>query len=95
MTTRLSRKRVLFGFGAIKTRGAEERSRVSADLGKGCGLSDHRLERNPPKEAFETQKGRPTWIPRLYRRKTNGEIAEGKSPALVFGRPLGRAGGGG
>ena len=38
------------------------------------------------------QKGRPTWIPRLYRRKTNGEIAEGESPALVFGRPLGRSG---
>lgn len=41
------------------------------------------------------QKGRPTWIPRLYRNKTSGEIAEGKSPALAFGRPLGRAGDGG
>ena len=27
----------------------------------------------------------------LYRRKTSGEIAEGESPALALGRPLGRA----
>ena len=27
--------------------------------------------------------------PDLYRRKTSGEIAEGESPALVLGRPLG------
>lgn len=79
----------LLGSGAIKREGAEERSRVSADLGKTCGLSDHRLERNPPKGAFETQKGRPTWIPRLYRNKTSVEITEGESPALALGRPLG------
>ncbi len=29
--------------------------------------------------------------PDLYRRKTSGEIAEGESPALVFGRTIGRA----
>ena len=30
--------------------------------------------------------------PELYRRKTSGEIAEGESPTLMLGRPLGRSG---